>query len=117
MPTALVSFFIGIIKSNILIKSAIKNILATHEKATASYYRNSNRSEVDLILEEKGKTLGYEFKISAKPRITKNTINMANELNLDHLYIVTPSTTVSQMAPNVTITNLKDYGILFTENQ
>jgi hypothetical protein len=72
------------------------------------FWATHQEAEMDLVTNYKGKMLGFEFKSTDSPAITKS-LRMAQEaLNLDHIYIVTPIEESFPLEKNVTVVALKD---------
>ena len=65
-------------------------------------------AELDLLCMIKGKRIGFEFKVSDQPKITKSMRIALHELRLDHLYIVTPIEQSFPMEEKVSVLALKD---------
>lgn len=56
------------------------------------FWSTHNEAEIDLFAFKGGKRLGFEFKYTESPKITKSMNIALNDLNLDHLYIIFPGT-------------------------
>lgn len=69
---------------------ALEQILAGYPGWTAGFYRTSDGTELDLVLEKGGQRIGFEFKASASPSLTKGFWNSCEVLNLDKAFIVAP---------------------------
>ena len=54
------------------------------------YWSTHNETELDLLVFKNGKRLGFEFKYSESPKITKSMHTAIEDLKLDHLYIIFP---------------------------
>src|SRR4029077_1267875 len=54
------------------------------------FWSTQNEAELDLLTFKQGKRLGFEFKYSDSPKITKSMIIAIQDLKLDHLYVVFP---------------------------
>lgn len=54
------------------------------------YWGIHEQAELDLFVFFKGKRLGFEFKFSDTPKLTKSMIQSFNTLNLDYLYAIYP---------------------------
>lgn len=54
------------------------------------FWSTHNGAELDLLAFKNGKRLGFEFKYSDSPKITKSMNIALEDLNLDHLYIIFP---------------------------
>jgi len=54
------------------------------------YWATHNEAELDLFAFKNGKRLGFEFKYSDSPKITKSMNIAIEDLKLDHLYVIFP---------------------------
>lgn len=54
------------------------------------FWSTSNEAELDLLVFKGGKRLGFEFKYSDQPKVTKSMNIAVEDLKLDHLYIIFP---------------------------
>jgi len=70
------------------------------------FWRTYNGAELDLLLPIDGKKIGFEFKYSSKPTISKSMRVALEELNLDHLLIITPETDVFPLHEKITVCSL-----------
>ena len=66
------------------------------------FWSTSNEAELDLLIFKDGKRLGFEFKYSDSPKITKSMMIALQDLKLDHLYIIFPGTLSFAMHENIT---------------
>lgn len=72
------------------------------------FWATHQEAELDLFICIKGQRLGFEFKCTDQPKITKSMVQAREALLLDHLYIVTPIEQTFPLAENVTVLALKD---------
>ena len=54
------------------------------------FWRAVTGAELDLLIVKNGKKIGFEFKYNDVPTVTRSMRVALNDLQLDHLYIVTP---------------------------
>jgi len=54
------------------------------------FWSTHNEAELDLLIFKNGKRLGFEFKYSDSPKVTKSMNIALEDLKLDHLYIIFP---------------------------
>ncbi len=54
------------------------------------FWSTTNEAELDLLVFQKGKRIGFEFKYSDSPKTTKSMYIALEDLKLDHLYIISP---------------------------
>jgi len=69
---------------------ALEQVLFQFPRWRAGFYRTSDGTELDLVLERGGKRIGFEFKASAAPSVTRGFWNSVKALNLDHAFVVAP---------------------------
>jgi uncharacterized protein len=55
-----------------------------------SFYRTASGTEIDLILEGRGKRIGVECKASLSPRLDKGQKEAFKDLELDELWLISP---------------------------
>ena len=79
----------------------IENILSALPHWTASFYRNSNSAEIDLILEYKTVKLGIDFKVSRSTKITKGSYTAMDDMKLDKFHIITPHGDKEIISPRI----------------
>ncbi len=66
----------------------LEQILHVSGDRTAYYWATYSGAELDLLLFHRGRRLGFEFKYSDSPTITKSMRVAQKDLSLDHLFIV-----------------------------
>lgn len=66
----------------------ILSILGTSENAW--FYRTQAGTELDLMVQHKGKRYGFEFKLSDNPSITRSMTIAMQDLELEKLFVVYP---------------------------
>lgn len=72
------------------------------------FWATHQGAEMDLVTNYKGRMLGFEFKLTDSPAITKSMLMAQEALNLDHIYIATPIEESFLLEKNVTVLALKD---------
>jgi uncharacterized protein len=72
------------------------------------FWSTHNQAEIDLLTFQNGKRIGYEFKYGDTPSMTASLKIAANDLALDHLYIITPKTKKHKLGQGVTALTLND---------
>jgi uncharacterized protein len=72
------------------------------------FWATHQDAELDLFIPYYGKKLGFEFKYSEAPKITKSMRMALSELSLDHLYIISPLKENYALDHQITVTNLKN---------
>lgn len=70
------------------------------------FWSTSNEAELDLLVFKNGKRIGFEFKYSDSPKITKSMNIALQDLKLDHLYVVFPGDRSFAMSDVITACGL-----------
>lgn len=70
------------------------------------FWATHNEAELDLLVFKNGKRLGFEFKYSDSPKITKSMNIALEDLKLDHIYIIFPGTMSFAMNEKITACGL-----------
>jgi predicted AAA+ superfamily ATPase len=71
------------------------------------FWGTQSGAELDLLIIKDGKRLGFEFKFSDTPKLTKSMQIALNDLNLDHLYVIYPGTRQYSLSDNISVTSLQ----------
>ncbi len=70
------------------------------------FWSTHNEAELDLLAFKNGKRLGFEFKYSDNPKVTKSMNIALHDLKLDHLYIIFPGEHYFSLSENITACGL-----------
>ena len=70
---------------------AIEQILGALGRRDARFWGAHGGGELDLLVIERGRRIGFEVKFNEAPRITAAMRNVAETLALDHLFVVCPT--------------------------
>jgi predicted AAA+ superfamily ATPase len=71
------------------------------------FYRTQHGAEIDLVLEYPNqKRVGIEIKFSSSPKLTKGNYEAMSDLNLTHLYVVTPGEDTYLLKKNIEVMGL-----------
>ncbi|QQR53719.1 ATP-binding protein [bacterium] len=89
---------------------ALETIINQYELQSHDCYFWSTQggAELDLFTIKNGKRLGFEFKYTDSPKITRSMHVALQDLALDHLYIVWPHEQTFSLAENITVLGLKN---------
>jgi len=71
------------------------------------FWRTQAGAELDLYVIKDDKKIGFEIKLSDAPEVTKSMTSALHDLNLDHLYIITPSEQLWQKSDKISILGIK----------
>jgi len=81
-----------------------------HAKPHDCYFWQTHAgAELDLLLLINGKKIGFEFKYTDAPRLTKSMHISLEELELEHLYVIYPGATPYILADKISVVGLKNY--------
>ena len=69
---------------------ALEQTLIAHGGHEAYFYRTQRGAELDLLLLRGGKRFGFEFRCSDAPKTTKSMHIVADDLRLEHLWVIYP---------------------------
>jgi hypothetical protein len=73
------------------------------------FWSTQSGAELDLLVIANGKKVGFEFKFTDSPKITKS-MNMAiRDLKLDKLTVITPHEVEFPLADNVSVCGLEKF--------
>lgn len=76
------------------------------------FWRTYTGAEVDLFWQSHGKNMAIEVKYSAAPKLTKSMISAANDLELEHLWVLYPSDKAYPLATNISALPLTDVALI-----
>lgn len=69
---------------------AIEQILRAVRPSSASFWATHSGGELDLLIFDKGKRIGFEVKFNEAPEVTRTMRDVVVVLSLDHLFVVCP---------------------------
>ncbi|MDR3624260.1 MAG: ATP-binding protein [Chlamydiales bacterium] len=72
------------------------------------FWATHQLAELDLFINYKGRKLGFEFKCTDQPKITKSMMSAKESLSLDHLFIITPIEETFSLNEYTTVLALKE---------
>ncbi len=82
----------------------IEQILATLPPlTTAGFYRTAAGAELDLVVEQAGKRIGFEIKLSTAPTVSRGFWNACEDLGVAKAYVVAPVLEPYPLAENVEV--------------
>ncbi|MFA6262904.1 MAG: ATP-binding protein [Candidatus Babeliales bacterium] len=70
------------------------------------FWSTMSGAELDLLIVQDGKRLGFEIKYTDAPKLTKSMMSALQDLKLDHLYVIHPQHQTFPLAANVTAQGL-----------
>lgn len=90
---------------------ALEEILRCQHVETENCYfwATHNQAELDLLVFHKGKRLGFEFKYTDAPKLTKSMQIACDDLQLDELNVVYPGLRDYPLTEKITVVSLQNY--------
>ena len=90
---------------------ALESIIRHHEASDGEYYfwATQGQAELDLLIIKNGKRLGFEFKYTDLPKITKSMTIAIEDLKLDKLFIIFPGKESFSLTSNIDAVGLENY--------
>jgi uncharacterized protein len=90
---------------------ALEEIIRCHhiESESCFFWATHHQAELDLLLFHKGKRLGFEFKYTDAPVLTKSMQIASQDLKLDELIVIYPGTRSYALTEKIRAMNLVDY--------
>jgi predicted AAA+ superfamily ATPase len=93
---------------------ALEQVLAAFPSWKSGFYRTSDGTELDLVLGKGKKRIGFEFKASTAPVVTKGFWNSFAALDLDKAYVVAPVESGYPISNEVTVIAVEEIQTLQT---
>ena len=87
---------------------AIEQVLAALRPAQAWFWGAHGGGELDLLILDNGRRLGFEMKFNEAPEVTKSMYNIVDTLRLDHLFVVAPSRESYPVDTRISVLSLWD---------
>lgn len=73
------------------------------------FWGSQSGAELDLLVLKDGKKIGFEFKYSDAPKMTKSMQIALEDLKLDELNVIIPARTQFKMADKITVYGLETF--------
>lgn len=87
---------------------AIEEILSLTGERDAYFWATHGGAELDLLVLQDGKRVGYEFKYNEKPKTSRSMHIAEADLGLDHIYVVHPGRHTFPLTEKITAVTLPD---------
>ncbi len=87
---------------------AIEQVLCALGRSDAWFWTAHRGGEVDLLVIERGRRIGFEVKFSEAPPVTRTMHNVRATLSLDHLFVVCPARHTYPVDEGVTVLSIAD---------
>lgn len=90
---------------------SIEEIIRAHKADSEScfYWRTQQGAELDLLLLQNGKLVGYEFKYTSKPSLSKSIYSSLEDIKLESIFIIIPGDAAYDLHPKVHVRGLNNY--------
>jgi predicted AAA+ superfamily ATPase len=85
---------------------SLEQVLSEIDVTEAYFWSVHGGPELDLLVFDRGRRIGIEFKYSESPAITRSMRSAADALQLDMLWIVNPGNTYYPVEPDVFVCGL-----------
>lgn len=86
---------------------AMEQILRVARQRDAYFWATQGGAELDLLLFRQGRRIGFEFKYSEKPSVTRSMRVALDDLKLDMLTIVCPGSVQARLDPRIEVRGLQ----------
>ena len=89
----------------------MEQVIRYHKAETEDCYfwATHNGAELDLLITKDGKKIGFEFKYTSRPTMTKSIHSALEDLKVDKIIIITPESDTFPVSEKVEVYNLKSY--------
>lgn len=87
---------------------AMEQVLSAFPQWNHGFYRTSDGTEMDLVLEKGARRIGFEFKASAAPSVTPGFWHSTETLKLNEAYVVAPIESGFSLKNNVRVVSLQE---------
>jgi len=90
---------------------ALETIIRWHqtEPEDCFFWATHNQAELDLLLHPHHQRIGFEFKYSDQPKITKSMHIALDDLKLNHLFLIVPFDAKYSLSDKVSVRDLNNY--------
>lgn len=78
-------------------------VAAMPSLSNAGFYRTSSGAELDLVVEQGSRRIGFEIKLSTAPTLTRGFWNACADLDLERAFVVAPVNEPYPVAENVEV--------------
>jgi hypothetical protein len=85
---------------------ALEQVLRLSASREAYFWATQSGAELDLLLFENGQRIGYEFKFSEQPRLTRSMRVALEDLRLTKLRVICPGEVVARLDERVEVIGL-----------
>lgn len=88
---------------------ALETVIHSYDNDLTQFYfwATEKGAELDLLVIKGEQRIGYEFKYSESPKVTKSMHIALEDLKLDHLFVVTPAERSYPLGNRISVLNLR----------
>lgn len=87
---------------------ALEELIRRYEATNVYFWRTQAGAELDLLIHDQGKKLGFEFKYTDRPQITPSMRMALEDLKLEHITIIYPGPHSFALDAHVTVVSIQD---------
>ncbi|MCC5842084.1 MAG: DUF4143 domain-containing protein [Opitutales bacterium] len=88
---------------------ALEEVCRLTRASDAYFWATQSGAELDLLLFLNGKRIGFEFKFTGNPRVTRSMRVATEDLRLDHLFVIVPGDITSRVAESIDVVGLETF--------
>lgn len=90
---------------------ALEEIIRFHraDSEDCYFWATSNQAELDLLIVRGGQRMGFEFKYTDFPKMTRSIHSALEDLQLDKITVITPGSVDSLIHEKVHVMGLRNY--------
>ena len=90
---------------------AIEQIIAHHkaDRESCFFWQTHQGAELDLLIMKDGKAIGFEFKFSSRPVLTKSMHTALEDLKLDQFFVIVPGNDTYPLRADIHVMGLEAY--------
>lgn len=95
---------------------ALEEVIRSTQEYEPFFWSTQSEAELDLYMMNGSKKIGFEFKYTDVPKITRSMHKAIEELKLDHLYIIVPGNKLYQRDEKITVCGLDSISEIFKDS-
>lgn len=90
---------------------AMEQVIRFHkaESEDCYFWAATSQAELDLMIIKDGKRLGFEFKYTSSPTLTRSMDTAFHDIKLDQLTVIAPDAKPFLLAENIAVNTLENY--------
>lgn len=87
----------------------IENVLGKHPDWAFWFYRTSNGSEIDLVIQKGEKRIAIECKASTAPKVSRGLYPAMDDLGIEKGYVIAPVETGYPLNARISVVSLQEF--------